>query len=75
MPVKSYLAVPMTGKKDKMSSDINGIKGCETAPADNKDIVVVLTETATQEEDTLLYEKLRNLDTVQDLMLVSAFAE
>ena len=75
MPIKSYLAIPGDGQKETLLEEINRMASCEAMPSDNKDVLVVLTETATDEEDKALFKKLNSLENLQLLTLVSAFSD
>ncbi|UTW63918.1 hypothetical protein KFE98_07210 [bacterium SCSIO 12741] len=75
MPVKSYLAIPAAGGKDKLLQELNNMKECDASPADNKDVVVLLTETENETEEKALQQKLEEMDSIKLLTLVSAFSE
>ena len=59
MPIKSYLAIPSEGQKDDLQQDISKLLECEVIPSENKDVLVVLTETVNDEEEKKLFKKLR----------------
>lgn len=73
MPIKSYLAHPYEGKKDELTKAIANLKYCEVLPAENKEVLVLVTETETESEDILLKEKLDALESLKLLALVSGF--
>ncbi|MCP4485101.1 MAG: hypothetical protein GY823_11140 [Flavobacteriaceae bacterium] len=73
MPIKSYIAYPFEGKKDVLIDDLNEIKQCEVIPSKNKEIVVVVTETPSNEEDIKLKELIDNLESLKMISLVSGF--
>lgn len=75
MPVKSYLVIPVEGKKDQLKKEIEILPGCEVTPAENRSLLVVLTETDHEEADKALFQKLNALADLQMLTLVSAFSE
>ena len=74
MPIKSYLAIPIEGRKDNLQRDIKKLLKCEVIPSENKNVLVVLTETANEEEEKKLFKKLNSLENLQLLTLVSAFS-
>lgn len=73
MPVKSYLARPHMGKFNALISELSALKGCETIPSTNEEIVVVVTDTLDEEEDRLLLSKINNLNSLKMLTMVSGF--
>lgn len=75
MTVKSYLIIPKKGGKENLKAEINTYVECEVTSADNKEVLIVVTETRNEEEDKTLFKKLNNLKDMQLLTLVSAFSE
>lgn len=73
MPVKSYLAHPLKGKKQQLVESISAIDGCEVIPAENKDVLIVVTDTETRNQDEILKEKIEAIDSLKLLALVSGF--
>ncbi len=73
MPIKSYLAHPHTGKKEILITAITSINNCEVFPAQNEDILVVVTETETDEDEEVLKEKLETISSMKLLAMVSGF--
>jgi len=75
MPIKSYIAIPQEGKKEQLKQDIFNLSDCEIIPSENKNVLVVITETVDEKEDKKLFEQLNGLDNLQLLTLVSAFSD
>jgi len=73
MPIKSYLAHPHDGKKNELIEAISKIDQCEVVPAQNKDILVVITETEDKREEEILKEKLDAISSLKLLAMVSGF--
>ncbi len=73
MPIKSYLAHPYDGKKKELIKAISTIKQCEFIPAQNKDILILITETENKQEEEILRQKLDNIDSLKLLAMVSGF--
>ncbi|WP_250436945.1 hypothetical protein [Hanstruepera flava] len=73
MPIKSYLAHPFEGKKAELVKAISVIKQCEVIPAENRDVLVVVTETYSREEEDLLKEQLEAISSLKLLAMVSGF--
>ncbi len=74
MPIKSYLAIPKKEQKDKLKDEINQLGQCEVTPSDNREVLIVVTETEDEKADKKLFEKLSGLESLQLLTLVSAFS-
>lgn len=73
MPIKSYLAHPYEGKKEELQQAISLLNGCEIIPAENKNVLVVLTETQNDIEDKNLKESIETIESLKLLALVSGF--
>lgn len=73
MPIKSYLAHPHKGKKEELAQAIASLEYCDVLPAENKEVIVLVTDTETESEDILLKEKLDAIDSLKLLALVSGF--
>ncbi|TWO32733.1 hypothetical protein E1J38_007655 [Seonamhaeicola sediminis] len=73
MPIISYLAHPQDGKKESLINEISQLSSCEVIPAENKDLLIVVTDTNNKEEDEQLKEKIEALDSLKLLAMVSGF--
>ncbi len=73
MPIKSYLAHPEEGKKEELIKAISQIEQCEVIPAENKNVLVVITETGNDTQENKLKEKLESIQSLKLLALVSGF--
>ncbi len=73
MPIKSYLAHPHNGKKEILINALSALSNCEIIPAENKEVVVLITETDTEEQDKKLKEQIETIDSLKLLALVSGF--
>lgn len=73
MPIKSYLAHPHHGQKDSLIKELSALKNCEVIPAENKDVLIVVTETNDETEDSDLKEKIETISSLKLLALVSGF--
>ena len=45
MPIKSYLAYSVTGRRDALARALAALGGCEVIPASNRDVLVLVTDT------------------------------
>lgn len=73
MPIKSYLAHPQEGKKSELIQALTLISQCEIIPAENEDLLVVVTDTQDETEDKKLTEQIESIDSLKLLALVSGF--
>jgi nitrate reductase NapAB chaperone NapD len=75
MPIKSYIAHPAEDKRNELIMKLREFSFCNIMPASNQEIVIVVTDTFSNEEDQVLYEKLLNLPELKHLTLVSGFSD
>ena len=73
MPIKSYLAHPHDGKKADLINALSNLANCEVIPAENKDLLIVVTDTNNLIEDEQLKEVIEAIDSLKLLALVSGF--
>ncbi|HZJ20672.1 MAG TPA: hypothetical protein VFD35_10020 [Pricia sp.] len=73
MPIKSYLAYPHKGKKKYLQQAFLGLEGCEVLPADNEDLLILVTETDSREAEDCLKKKLEAIPSLKLLAMVSGF--
>lgn len=73
MPIKSYLAYPQAGKKKELIETLTLFKDCEVIPAENKEILVIVTETQDANQEDKIKDKIEALDSLKLLTLVSGF--
>lgn len=67
MPVFSYLAYPKQGAKQKLLDDLSALDHCEVTPADNQNILILITDTPDEETEKALQKKLKQLKTLESL--------
>ena len=73
MPIKSYLAHAVRGKKQELMQALQSIEQCEVVPAENQDVLALVTDTADEQEDVILKEKIEAITSLKFLSLVSGF--
>lgn len=73
MPVKSYLAHPHEGKKHKLIEALSKLEQCEIVPAQNQDLVIIVTDTESNIEEDHLKEQIEAIDSLKLLAMVSGF--
>jgi nitrate reductase NapAB chaperone NapD len=67
MPVFSYLAYPKQGAKQDLLNDLSALDYCEVTPADNQNILILITDTPDEETEKVLQKKLKELKTLESL--------
>ncbi len=75
MPVKSYLVFPKDGQKEPLTVELNDLDWCEATPAENKDVLVLVTDTANEKEEENCLNQLNNIQSIKHYTLVSGFEE
>ena len=75
MPIFSYLAMPREGAREDLCAELSSLKYCQIIPAENKEIVVLVTDTPDEDIERSLQEKLKNLTSLQSLSLAFGYDE
>jgi len=73
MPIKSYIAHSVSGKKEELITALNNFSQCEVVPAKNQDVLALVTDTPNEEEEAILVEKIEAINSLKLLSLVSGF--
>ena len=67
MPVFSYLAYPKPGAKEALLNDLAALDYCEATPAENGEILILLTDTPDEKSENALQKKLKTLKSLESL--------
>ena len=67
MPVFSYLAYPVRGAKEELLNDLAALDHCEVMPAENEEVLILVTDTPDEEKEKALQKNLRKLKALQSL--------
>ena len=67
MPVFSYLAYPKQGAKDQLIKELSALEYCEITPADNEQILILVTDTPDKDQEKALQKKLKSLKSLESL--------
>jgi len=73
MPIKSYLAHPYKNKKEELIKALSSLENCEVVPAENKDLLILITDTQNNLEEDTIKEKLETIESLKLLAMVSGF--
>lgn len=75
MPVFSYLVYPTAGKKDELIGDLSAMEHCQVIPADNADLVILVTDTPDNQTEQQLQVQLHGLPSLQELSMTFGHAD
>ncbi len=67
MPVFSYLAYPVQGSKAQLLNDLSALDYCEATPAEDEDVLILVTDTPDEETEKELQKKLREIKSLESL--------
>ena len=67
MPVFSYLAYPKQGAKNELLNDLIALDYCEVTPADNQNVLILVTDTPDNETEKALQKRLKKINTLESL--------
>jgi nitrate reductase NapAB chaperone NapD len=67
MPIFAYLAMPVKGAKESLSAELAALPYCEIIPADNADVLVLVTDAPNDTDERVLQNKLQNIPSLQSL--------
>lgn len=73
MPIKSYILHIEEGKMELVLKKLYNLQNCEVIPAQNQNVLVVVTATDTEELDNNIYNQLLEIEGLKHLSLVSGF--
>lgn len=69
MPVFGYLAIPVVGAMDTLHHELRSLPFCEVIPAENRDILVLVTDTPDEDTEQELQAALKSLGSLQSLSM------
>ncbi len=75
MPVFSYLAYPVRGAKHELLKELNNLSYCEAMPADNEEILILVTDTPDPETEEQLAATLKKLHSLESLSMTFGHAD
>ena len=63
----------MKGKKEELVKALTDLNQCEVVPAENQDVLALVTDTPNEKEEEILKEKIEAINSLKLLSLVSGF--
>ncbi len=73
MPVLAYIANPRSGEKNKLLQQLNKMQHCEAFPADNAEILILVTDTPDREAEKQLEKQLSKLESLESLSMTFGY--
>lgn len=73
MPIKSYILIPQANKKQKLMDEIGILEGCEIHPAENQEVIVLVTDTENESQDKKLVAQIESNQNIKHISLVSGY--
>lgn len=67
MPIFSYLAYPINGAKEQLINELTALDFCEVTPAENEEVLILVTDTPDEETEKKLQEKLKTIKSLESL--------
>lgn len=67
MPVFSYLAYPKQGAKAELLDELAALDYCEATPAENEEILILVTDAPDENKEKALQKKLKKLNSLESL--------
>jgi nitrate reductase NapAB chaperone NapD len=65
----SYLVIPEDGALARVAERLGALPGCDVVSAENRDVLILVTDTPGLEEEGVLRRKVEALDGIQALLL------
>ncbi len=73
MPILGYIAIPQSGTKNKLHKKLNNLQFCEAFPADNEDILILVTDTPDKETEEQLQKHLKSIPQLESLSMTFGY--
>ena len=68
MPICSYLVVPEPGAGERVRRRLSVIDGCEVTVAENRELLILITDTSDLEQEEELRAEVEGMDGIQALL-------
>ena len=73
MPILGYIASSRSGSKQKLLQELNALQYCEAYPADNADILILVTDTPDKDSEEELQEHLKEIKSLESLSMTFGY--
>lgn len=68
MPICSYLVIPEAGARERVRRRLSVIDGCEVAVAENRDVLILVTDTSDLEQEEEVRTEIEGMDDIEALL-------
>ncbi len=75
MAIQSYLVYAKSGCREAVTSQLRNISGAEVSPAENRDVVILVTETSGKAATQLLEDQLAAIPEADGFALVAGYSD
>lgn len=75
MPIKSYLIYTVPNGGPEVAQFLDQLTACEVSRTPDEDVLVLVTDTQTTEEEETLKKRLEETPSIRFLSLVSAYED
>ena len=69
MPICGYLVIAESGASEQVAMRLSALRGCDVARAENRDVLILVTDTPDLEEERALREIVEATEGIQALVL------
>ncbi len=69
MPIFSFLAYPEKSMKDQLIKELSNMEYCEVKPSENRDVLILLTDTPDEQTNKNLIDTIKALGSLQSLSM------
>jgi len=73
MPILAYIAIPRPGEKNSLLHQLNGMPHCEAFPADNADILILVTDTQDKNTEKQLQKQFKQMESLESLSMTFGY--
>ncbi|MCG8473933.1 MAG: chaperone NapD [Cytophagales bacterium] len=73
MHIKSYIAYPVQGLKEQLIQELQTFESCEVIPAQNEDILIIVSEAESIQKEEQMLEKINELKSLQFLSMIAGY--
>ena len=69
MAIVSYLVIPVPGGADRLARRLAAIPGCDVVPVRDRELLLLVTETSSDDEELVLRDALAQVEGVHSMSL------
>jgi nitrate reductase NapAB chaperone NapD len=73
--IRSFIVHVRPGCRDGLAASLRREAGCEVYPAENSDLIVIVTDHPTRDDEERFDERLAAMDGVANVALVTGFSD